>query len=137
MALYCTPKLNTLVKHSRQLLEHTYTSDPLGLGTPTPIECLPTGPLVAIFQHSLQFLQSESFQTHVGTIHRWAIGPLAHHNGTSAYSPALTCHLQAPTIGCLHSNISLSTLISSRIPKYHSNVSNCCQHNNAANYIVG
>jgi hypothetical protein len=57
---------------------------------------LPTGPLVAIFQHSLSFLQSESFQTHVGTIHRRAIGPLAHH-GTSAYSPSLTCHLPAPT----------------------------------------
>jgi hypothetical protein len=43
---------------------------------------LPTRPLVAIFQHSLPFLQSESFQIHVGTIHRRAIGPLAHHNGT-------------------------------------------------------
>jgi hypothetical protein len=46
---------------------------------------------VAIFQHSLPFLQSESFQTQVGTIHRRAIGPLAHHNGTSAYIPSLTC----------------------------------------------
>jgi hypothetical protein len=27
----------TTVKHSRQLLEHTYTSDPHGLGTLTPI----------------------------------------------------------------------------------------------------
>jgi hypothetical protein len=65
---------------------------------------------VAIFQHSLSFLQSESFQTHVGTIHRRAIGSLAHHNGTSAYSPSLTCHLPDPTIGCLHSNDSLTTL---------------------------
>jgi hypothetical protein len=55
---------------------------------------------VAIFQHALQFLQSESFQTHVGTIHRRAIGPLAL-NGTSAYT-LLTRHLPAPTIGCLH-----------------------------------
>jgi hypothetical protein len=47
---------------------------------------------VAIFQHSLPFLQSNSFQTHqVGAIHRRAIGSLAHHNGTSAYSPSLTC----------------------------------------------
>jgi hypothetical protein len=46
---------------------------------------------VGIFHHSLQFLQSESFQTYVGTIHRRAIGPLAHHNGTSAYIPSLTC----------------------------------------------
>jgi hypothetical protein len=57
---------------------------------------------VAIFQHSLQFLQSESFQTHVGTIHRRAIGPIAHHNSTSVYSPSLTCHSPAPTIECLH-----------------------------------
>jgi hypothetical protein len=77
---------------------------------------------VAIFQHSLPFLQSESFQTHVGTIHRRAISPLAHHNGTSAYSPSLTCHLPAPKIGCLHSNDSLTTLDFSRIPKYHSNM---------------
>jgi hypothetical protein len=28
----------TTVKHSRQLFEHTYTSDPHGLGTLTPIE---------------------------------------------------------------------------------------------------
>jgi hypothetical protein len=28
----------TTVKHSRQLLEHTYTSNPPGLRTPTPIE---------------------------------------------------------------------------------------------------
>jgi hypothetical protein len=28
----------TTVKHSQQLLEHTYTSDPHGLGTLTPIE---------------------------------------------------------------------------------------------------
>jgi hypothetical protein len=46
---------------------------------------------VAIFQHSLPFLQSESYQTHVGTIHRRAIGPFAHHNSTSAYSPSLAC----------------------------------------------
>jgi hypothetical protein len=56
---------------------------------------------VAIFQHSLPFLQSESFQTHVGTIHRRAIGPLALRNGTSAYA-SLTCHLPAPTIEYLH-----------------------------------
>jgi hypothetical protein len=46
---------------------------------------------VGIFHHSLQFLQSESFKIQVGTIHRRAIGPLAHHNSTSAYIPSLTC----------------------------------------------
>jgi hypothetical protein len=101
MELYCTPNSQyTTVKHSQQLFEHTYTSDPHGLGTHS-YRILPAGPLVAIFQHSLPFLQSESFQMHVGTIHRRAIGPLAHHNGTSAYTSS-TCHLPAPTIECLH-----------------------------------
>jgi hypothetical protein len=104
---------------------------------------LPTGPLVAIFQHSFQFLQSESFQTHVGTIHRRAIGPTAHHNSTSAYSLSLTCHLPAPTIGCLHSNDSLTTLTSSFQVPYLWKFTNfqpvtidtpvhCCERYNAA-----
>jgi hypothetical protein len=39
MELYCTPKSQyTTVKHSQKLLEHTYASDPHGLGTLTPIE---------------------------------------------------------------------------------------------------
>jgi hypothetical protein len=39
MELYCTPKSQyTTVKHSRKLFEHTYTSDPHGLRTLTPIE---------------------------------------------------------------------------------------------------
>jgi gamma-glutamyl-gamma-aminobutyrate hydrolase PuuD len=50
-----------------------------------------TRPTRTVSEHSLSFLQSESLQTHVGTIHRQAIGPLAHHNGISAYSPSLTC----------------------------------------------
>jgi hypothetical protein len=78
-------------------LEHTYTSDPHGLGTLSPIEFFQQD----LLWQSLPFLQSESFQTHVGTIHRRAIGPLSHHNGTSAYT-SLTHHLPAPTIGCLH-----------------------------------
>jgi hypothetical protein len=56
---------------------------------------------VAIFQHSIPFLQAESFQTHVGTIHRRVIGPLVHHNSASAYT-SLTRHLPASTIECLH-----------------------------------
>jgi hypothetical protein len=39
MELYCTPKSQyTTVKHSQKLFEHTYMSDPRGLGTLTPIE---------------------------------------------------------------------------------------------------
>jgi hypothetical protein len=72
---------------------------------------------VAIFQHSLPFLQSESFQIHVGTIHLRAIGPLAHHNGISAYSPSLACHLPAPTMECLHRP--LSDLFKSQTPTAH------------------
>jgi hypothetical protein len=41
----------TTVKHSRQLCEHTYTSDPHGLRNTHSYRILPTGPLVAIFQH--------------------------------------------------------------------------------------
>jgi hypothetical protein len=53
MELYCTPKGQyTTVKHSRQLFEHTYTSDPHGLGTLAPIE---------FFQHGLLW---ESSNTH-------------------------------------------------------------------------
>jgi hypothetical protein len=102
----------TTVKHSRKLSEHMYTSSPHSTRNTNSYRILPTGPLVAIFHHSLPFLQSESFRTHVGTIHRRAIGSLAHHNSTSAYT-SLTCHLPAPTIGYLHSNDSLTTLTSS------------------------
>jgi hypothetical protein len=91
----------TTVKHSRQLFEHTYTSDPHGLGTLTPIE---------FFQQDLLWRSSNSHSDscsqkaskHTRSIRRRAIGPLAHHNGTSAHSPSLTCHLPAPTIKCLH-----------------------------------
>jgi hypothetical protein len=39
MELYCTPKSqHTTVKHSRQLFEHTYTSNLSGTGILTPIE---------------------------------------------------------------------------------------------------
>jgi hypothetical protein len=111
---------------------------------------------VAIFQHSLSFLQSESFQTHVETIHRLAISPLAHHNGTSAYSPSLTCHLPAPTIECLHrppykltcSSLNFpirtqpsiqkesiarhtSTSVLERIPTHTRHISRCSNHRNA------
>jgi hypothetical protein len=102
MELYCTPKVNTLqYTQSATLRTHVHVRPARSRNT-NSYRILPTGPLVAIFQHSLPFLQSEGFETHVGTIHRRAIGPLAHHNGTSAYSPSLTCHLPAPTIGCLH-----------------------------------
>jgi hypothetical protein len=101
MELYCTPEVNTLqlntVGNSRQ---HVHVRPARSRNTHS-YRILPTGPPVAIFQHSLQFLQSESFQTQVGTIHRRAIGPLALHNGTSAYT-SLTRHLPAPTIECLH-----------------------------------
>jgi hypothetical protein len=109
MELYCTPKVNTLQLNTETLGTHVHVRPARSRNTHSH-RILPTGPLVAIFQHSLPFLQSESFQTHVGTIHRRAIVSLAHHNCTSAYSPSLTCHLPAPTIGCLHSNDSLTTL---------------------------
>jgi hypothetical protein len=74
---------------------------------------LPPGPLVAIFQHSLPFLQSESFQIHVGTIHRRAIDPLAHHNGTSAYT-SLTC--TSPDDRMSSSSMVLTRVLLSQFP---------------------
>jgi hypothetical protein len=101
MELYCTPKSQyTTVKHSRQLFEHTYTSDQYGLGTLSPIE---------FFQQDLFWQSSNTHNScsqkaskHTRSIRRRAIGPLAHHNGTSAHSPSLACHLSSPTIECLH-----------------------------------
>jgi hypothetical protein len=89
----------TAVKHSQQLSEHTYTSDPHSLGTLTPIE---------FFQQDLLWLSSNTHShscsqkasKHTRSISRRAIGPLAHHNGTLVYSPSLTCHLPAPMIEC-------------------------------------
>jgi hypothetical protein len=91
MELYCTPKSQyTTVKQSETLRTHVHVR-PARYRNSHSYRILPTGPLVAIFQHSLPFLRSESFQTHVGAIHRQAISPLAHHNCTSAYNPSLTC----------------------------------------------
>jgi hypothetical protein len=65
MELYCTPKSQyTTVKHSQKLFEHTYTSDPHGPGTLTPIEFFQQDLLWQSSNTHFQFLQSESFQTH-------------------------------------------------------------------------
>jgi hypothetical protein len=91
----------TTVKHSQKLFEHTYTSDLYGTGILIPI---------GFFQQDLLWQSSNTHShscsqkasKHTRSIHRLAIGALAHHNGTSACSPSLTCHLPAPTIDCLH-----------------------------------
>jgi hypothetical protein len=90
----------TTVKHSQQLFEHVHVR-PVQSRNTNSNRILPTGPLVAIFQHSLPFL-SQKASKHTRSIRRRAIGPLAHHNGTSAHNPSLACHLPAPTIECLH-----------------------------------
>jgi hypothetical protein len=102
MELYCTPKVNTLQLNTVRNPSNTCTHLTCMVSEHSLQYNSSTRPLVAIFQHSLPFLQSESFQTHVDPIHCQSIGPLAHHNGTFAYSPSLTCHLPAPTIKCLH-----------------------------------
>jgi hypothetical protein len=91
----------TTVKHSWKLLEHTYTSDLYGTGTLIPI---------GFFQQDLLWQSSNTHShscnqkasKHTRSIRCRAIGPLAHHNGTSAHSPSLACHLPASTIECLH-----------------------------------
>jgi hypothetical protein len=90
----------TTVKHSRQLFEHTYTSNPYATGALIPI---------GFFQQDLLWQSSNTHShscsqkasKHTRSIRRRVIGPLAHHNGTSAHSPSLACHLPAPTIECL------------------------------------
>jgi hypothetical protein len=80
----------TTVKHSQHLFEHTYTSDPHGLGTLTPIEFFRQDLLwQSSNTHSHSCSQKSS--KHTRSIRRRAIGPLAHHNGTSAHSTSLTC----------------------------------------------
>jgi hypothetical protein len=80
----------TTVKHSQQLFEHTYTSDLYGTGTLIPIEFFQQD---VLWQSSNTHSHSCSHKAskHPRSICRRAIGPLAHHNGTSAYSPSLTC----------------------------------------------
>jgi hypothetical protein len=132
----------TTVKHSQQLSEHTYTSDPHGPGTLTPIEFFQQD---LLWESSITHSHSCSQKTskHIRSIRRWAIGPLAHHNGTSAHSPSLTCPLVAPTIVCLHSNDSQTTLTSSFQVPYLWTFTNiqpvtidtpvhCCERHNAA-----
>jgi hypothetical protein len=80
----------TTVKHSRKLFEHTYTSDLYGLGTPTPIEFFRQD-LLWRSSNTHSHSCSQKASKHTRSIRRRAIGPLAHHNGTSAYSPSLTC----------------------------------------------
>jgi hypothetical protein len=65
MELYCTPKGQyTTVKHSQQLFEHTYTSDPHGLGTLAPIEFFQQGLLwQSSNTHSLSCSQKASKHT--------------------------------------------------------------------------
>jgi hypothetical protein len=126
MELYCTPKVNTLqlntVDNFSRILTHVHVRPARSRNTNS--YRIPTGPLVTIFHHSLPFLQSGSVQKHVGTICRRAIGPLAHHNGTSAYSPSLTRHLPAPTIGCLHRPpYKLAGQLKSLTSRIHSKVS--------------
>jgi hypothetical protein len=82
-----TPKLNTL-----QL--NTVSNSPNTRARPTS----------TISEKELTSLQSGTLQTHVRTIHRRVMGPLAHQNSTPAYSPSLNCRLLALTIDCLHNS---------------------------------
>jgi hypothetical protein len=91
----------TTVKHSRQLFEHTYTSNPHGLGTLIPIEFFQQG-LLWQSSNTHSHSCSQKASKHTRSIRCWAIGPPAHLNGTSAHSLSLTCHLPALTIECLH-----------------------------------
>jgi hypothetical protein len=92
--LYSKSKYTT-VEHSRKLLEHTYTSDPHGLGTPTSIE---------FFQQDLLWQSSNTRS------HSCSQKAFKHTSGQSIVglsirlhsTTSLTRHLPALTIGCLH-----------------------------------
>jgi hypothetical protein len=98
MEVYYRSKLNTLQLNALSHCANTRASALSDVPHKTP-----TGTSRAISQRELTFLQSESLQTHVTTIHRRVSRPLGHQNSTSAYSPSLTCHLLA-TIDCLHNS---------------------------------
>jgi hypothetical protein len=92
MELYCTTKSQyTTVKNSQQLFGHTYRSNLYGLGTLTPIEFFRQDLLWQSSNTHSHSCSQKASKTHVGTIHRRAIGPPAHHNSTSAHSPSLAC----------------------------------------------
>jgi hypothetical protein len=80
MGLYCTPKVNAPVKHSRQLFEHTYMSNLYGTGTLTPIE---------FFQ---QYLLWQSSNTHS---HSYSHKASKHMSGQSMVG--LSVHLHTTT----------------------------------------
>jgi hypothetical protein len=89
--LYCTPKSQyTAVKHSQKLCEHTYTSDLYGPGELIPIEFFKQD-LLWQSSNTHSHSCSQKASKHTRSIRRRAIGPLAHHNGTSAHSPSLAC----------------------------------------------
>jgi hypothetical protein len=70
----------TTVKHSQKLLEHTYTSDPHGLGTLTPIE---------FFRQDLLWQSSNSH------FHSYSQNASKHTSGQSIVG--LSTHLHTPT----------------------------------------
>jgi hypothetical protein len=106
----------TTVKHSRQLFEHTYTSDPHGLRTFTPIEFFRQD---LLWKSSNTHSNSCSQKAFKHTSGQSIIG-LSVRLHTTRAPRRIVHHLPAPTIGCLHSNDSLTTLTSSfQVPLYH------------------
>jgi hypothetical protein len=126
----------TTVKHSQQLFEHMYTSNLYGLGTLTPIE---------FFQQDLLWQSSNTHShscsqrasKHTRSIRCRAIGLLAHHNGTSAHSPSLACHLPVPITECLHRPPCRLTCFSHCFPDTAAPDRSLDPTHNAATYIVG
>jgi hypothetical protein len=92
----------TTVKHSQKLFEHTYTSDPHGLGTLTLIEFSKQD---LLWQSSNTHSHSCSQKASKHTSGQSIVGLSVHLHSTTAprrIATSLTRHLPAPTIGCLH-----------------------------------
>jgi hypothetical protein len=90
----------TTVKHSRQISEHTYTSNPPGLGTPTPIEFFQQD---LLWQSSITRSHSCSQKASKHTSGQSIVG-LSVHLHTTTTPRRIVHHLPAPapTIECLH-----------------------------------
>jgi hypothetical protein len=94
-------EVNTLQLNSQKLFEHTYTSNPHGLGTLTTIEFFLRD---LLWQSSNTHSQFCSQKASKHTLGQSIDGLSVHLHTTTAprHSPSLTCHLPAPTIECLH-----------------------------------
>jgi hypothetical protein len=102
MELHCTPKVNTLQLNTVRNSSNTRTRPTRTVSEHlTPTEFFHQD-LLWRSSNTHSHSCSQKASKHTRSIRRRAIVSIAHHNGASAHSPSLACHLPAPTIECLH-----------------------------------